>query len=203
MLYALLALIALVFATPANAQVHVDIGIHLPVPPPLVVVPGVPSVQYAPAAPANVFFYGSQYWVFANGGWHVSRRHEGPWILVAPQFVPRPVLLVPVRYYHVPPGHWKQCNVKGRPTGSTSGDRAGGEARMEGRGPDQGWERAQVRADAQAERAPIGRSRSRGSRQGPRSRQVRTGRARARSRRAPGLAERLRDLHELFVLLVQ
>ena len=86
MLYALLALIALVFASPANAQVHVDIGIHLPAPPPLVVVPGVASVQYAPAAPANVFFYSGQYWFFANGGWHVSRRHEGPWILVAPQF---------------------------------------------------------------------------------------------------------------------
>ena len=67
MLYALLALIALVFASPANAQVHVDIGIHLPAPPPLVVVPGVASVQYAPAAPANVFFYSGQYWVFANG----------------------------------------------------------------------------------------------------------------------------------------
>ena len=68
MLYALLALIALVFATPANAQVHVDIGIHLPAPPPLVVVPGVASVQYAPSAPANVFFYSNQYWIFANGG---------------------------------------------------------------------------------------------------------------------------------------
>ena len=108
MLYALLALVALVFASPASAQVQVDIGIHLPAPPPLVVVPGIASVQYAPSAPANVFFYGGQYWVFANGGWHVSRRHDGPWILMAPQFVPRPVLLVPVRYYHVPPGHWKQ-----------------------------------------------------------------------------------------------
>ena len=28
--------------------------------------------------------------------------------IVAPQFVPRPVLLVPVNYYRVPPGHWKQ-----------------------------------------------------------------------------------------------
>jgi hypothetical protein len=115
MLYALLALLALVFAGPANAQVHVDIGIHLPIPPPLVVIPTVPTVQYAPSAPGNFFFYSGQYWVYANGGWHVSRRHDGPWILVAPQFVPRPVLLVPVRYYHVPPGHWKQWQREAPP----------------------------------------------------------------------------------------
>ena len=108
MLYALLALLVLAFAGPANAQVHVDIGIHLPAPPPLVVVPGVATVRYAPSAPDNFFFYGGQYWVFTNGGWHVSRGYNGPWIQVAPQYVPRPVLLVPVRYYHVPPGHWKQ-----------------------------------------------------------------------------------------------
>jgi hypothetical protein len=108
MLYALMALLVFVFAGPANAQVHVDIGIHLPAPPPLVVVPSVATVQYAPNAPGNFFFYGGQYWVFTNGGWHVSRAFNGPWIVVAPQYVPRPVLLVPVRYYHVPPGHWKQ-----------------------------------------------------------------------------------------------
>jgi len=108
MLYALMALLVLVFAGPANAQVHVDIGIHLPAPPPLVVVPGVATVRYAPSAPDNFFFYGGQYWVFTNGGWHVSRGYNGPWIVVAPQYVPRPVLLVPVRYYHAPPGHWKQ-----------------------------------------------------------------------------------------------
>jgi hypothetical protein len=108
MRYILLATLALALAAPASAQVHVDIGIHLPAPPPLVVVPGVASVQYAPSAPGNVFFYGNQYWIYGEGGWHVSRRHDGPWIMVAPQFVPRPVLLVPVRYYHVPPGHWKQ-----------------------------------------------------------------------------------------------
>jgi len=115
MLYALLALVLLVFAGPADAQVHVDIGIHLPAPPPLVVVPTVTSVQYAPSTPGNVFFYGSQYWVFTGGGWHVSRGFNGPWILVAPQFVPRPVLLVPVRYYHVPPGHWKQWQSEAPP----------------------------------------------------------------------------------------
>lgn len=113
-MYALIvALLVFVFAPawlamPAHAQVHVDIGIHLPAPPQLVVVPEVRAVQYVPAASGNLFFYNGQYWAFANRGWYVSRGYNGPWIVVAPQYVPRPVLLVPVRYYRVPPGHWKQ-----------------------------------------------------------------------------------------------
>jgi hypothetical protein len=110
----MLALIALVVGAPAVAQaqvqVHVDIGIRLPAPPRLVVVPQVPAVRYVvePAAPANLFFYGGQYWAFASGGWYVSGGYNGPWVVVAPEFVPRPVLFVPVQYYHVPPGHWKK-----------------------------------------------------------------------------------------------
>ena len=114
MQYAIVALLALILAGPADAQVHVDIGIHLPAPPPLVIVPGLPTVHYAPDAPVNLFFYGGQYWVF-NGGWYVSRTHDGPWILVDPRFVPRPVLSVPVRYYHVPPGHWRQWQPQAPP----------------------------------------------------------------------------------------
>ena len=44
----------------AQVRVGVNIGIQLPGPPALVVVPGTP-VYYAPGAPANVFFYGHQY----------------------------------------------------------------------------------------------------------------------------------------------
>ena len=106
----IVALLAFFLVAPAHAQVHVDIGIHLPAPPRLVVVPEVRAVQYAPAAPISMFFYGGQYWAFVNGGWRVSAGYDGPWIIVAPQFVPRPILLVPVNYYHVPPGHWKQWN---------------------------------------------------------------------------------------------
>ena len=40
-------------ARPVQAQVQVDIGFHLPVPPRLVVVPQVPAVQYVPAAPGT------------------------------------------------------------------------------------------------------------------------------------------------------
>jgi len=110
LLAALLALLAAAPAADAQVQVHVDLGFHLPAPPRLVVVPQVPAVQYVPAAaaPGNIFFYNGQYWVFQAGGWYVSGAYNGPWVVVGPQFVPRPVLLVPVQYYHVPPGHWKK-----------------------------------------------------------------------------------------------
>jgi len=113
----ILVLLAFVLVAPAHAQVHVDIGIRLPAPPSLIIVPQVPAVQYVPtpAAPANLFFYNGQYWAFANGGWHVSAGYNGPWVVVGPQFVPRPVLLVPVQYYHVPPGHWKKWERKHPP----------------------------------------------------------------------------------------
>lgn len=106
MLTVIVALLAFALVTPAHAQVEVHIGIHLPAPPRVVVVPEVPTVQVAPTPSANLFFYNGQYWAFVNGGWYLSRAHSGPWILVAPQFVPRPILLVPLRYYHAPPAHW-------------------------------------------------------------------------------------------------
>lgn len=110
----IMTLIALVSFAPAVAQaqvqVHLDIGIRLPAPPRLIVVPQVPAVQYVPtpAAPGNLFFYNGQYWAFASGGWYVSGGYNGPWVVVASQFVPRPMLLVPVEYYHAPPGHWNK-----------------------------------------------------------------------------------------------
>ena len=94
-------------ALPAQAQVRIDIGIQLPSPPSLVVIPGAP-VYYAPSAPANVFFYGDQYWVFHAGGWHLGPTWSGPWVVIAPVHVPAPILRVPVRYYTIPPGHWKK-----------------------------------------------------------------------------------------------
>src|SRR2546423_7079755 len=100
------ALLVLAVVVPAPAQVRVDIGVNLPGPPSLVVVPGTP-VYYAPQAPANVFLYGHQYWAFTNAGWHVGPNWNGPWAVVEPTYVPVPVLRVPVAYYPAPPGHWR------------------------------------------------------------------------------------------------
>jgi hypothetical protein len=92
-------------AVPVHAQIGIDIGIHLPGPPALFVVQGSP-VYYAPRAPENVFFYAHQYWVFTNG-WYVGPTWNGPWAVVQPAYVPRPILQVPVAYYPVPPKQWR------------------------------------------------------------------------------------------------
>ena len=89
----------------AESAVDVHIGVHLPAPPLLVAVPSSP-VAYAPSVHANYFQYGGQYYVYDSGGWYVSRGYNGPWAAVPPEYVPRPVLAVPVRYYRRPPREW-------------------------------------------------------------------------------------------------
>lgn len=110
-----LVVVALVAsAASAQAQVSVNIGISLPAPPSLVIIQGTP-VAYAPALPANYFFYGGQYYVFASGVWHVGPRYNGPWVVVPPAYVPLPILTVPVRYYRAPPPHWKRWKREAPP----------------------------------------------------------------------------------------
>ena len=107
------AVLVIAVASPVHAQVGIDIGIHLPSPPAFVVVQGSP-VYYAPRTPANVFFYGHQYWVFTNG-WYVGPTWNGPWAAVAPPYVPAPILRVPVAYYPVPPRQWRAWRRDGPP----------------------------------------------------------------------------------------
>ena len=102
----LMALALVAGASTAHAAVSVNIGINVPAPPHFVVVPGTP-VAYAPDGSANYFQYGGQYYVFNNGAWYTARGYNGPWVAVAPQYVPRPLLTVPVRYYHAPPPAWR------------------------------------------------------------------------------------------------
>ena len=92
---------------PGTGEARVNVSINLPGPPAFEVVPGTP-VQYAPAVTDNNYFqYGGRYWVFTDGSWYVAPRYNGPWAVVAPAYVPRPLLSVPVRYYHAPPAHWR------------------------------------------------------------------------------------------------
>jgi len=91
---------------PGRAGVSVQIGIDFPALPKLVPVPGMP-VMYAPNAPANYFFCAGRYYVFAGGVWYASPGYNGPWVGVAPEYVPRPILAVPVQYYRVPPPAWR------------------------------------------------------------------------------------------------
>ncbi len=107
MYFILVALLACLLAAPASAQVQVNLGFSFPAPPQLVVVPEVQAVQYVPTASANVFFYGGQYWAFANGNWYSSGGYNGPWVFVAPEYIPQPLLIVPVTYYHRRPSNWR------------------------------------------------------------------------------------------------
>ena len=112
-----IALAAGVLAAPARgADVHIGINIGVPpppppvaveAPPPLVVVPRTP-VYYAPELPYNYFYYGGLYYTFHDGNWFHAASYAGPWTFVAIERLPRPILAVPVTYYKVKPGHWKE-----------------------------------------------------------------------------------------------
>jgi hypothetical protein len=102
----IVALLAFLVALPASAQVQVNLGINFPAPPQMVVVSEVQSVQYVPTASANLFFYGGQYWVFQDGAWYYAGGYNGPWVVASPEYVPQPLLIVPVTYYRRPPPAW-------------------------------------------------------------------------------------------------
>jgi len=63
-------------------------------------------VFYAPSVSANLFSYDREFFVFLGGVWYVGPGHNGPWAELPPQHVPRPILAVPVRYYHERPRGW-------------------------------------------------------------------------------------------------
>jgi len=104
----LLIAVALALATTTSsiAQVNVSIGINVPAYPQLVRVPGYP-VYYAPQLDSNYFFYDGMYWVYADDNWYASTWYNGPWELVAPDFVPLFILRVPVRYYRRAPVYFR------------------------------------------------------------------------------------------------
>jgi len=101
--------------TSAQAQISVGVGISLPgvniginVPayPQFVQVPGYP-VYYAPQMNSNYFFYDGLYWVYQGDNWYASSWYNGPWQLMAPEYVPLFVLRIPVRYYRRPPVYFR------------------------------------------------------------------------------------------------
>ena len=99
-------------ATSSMAQLSIgisvpglSIGINQPVFPELVRVPGYP-VYYAPRLNWNFFFYDGMYWVYQGDNWYMSSWYNGPWGLVAPEFVPYFILRIPVRYYRAPPPYF-------------------------------------------------------------------------------------------------
>ena len=90
----------------AHAQLSINIGINVPTYPRLVLVPGYP-VYYDPRANSNYFFYDGLYWVYQGDNWYRSSWYNGPWQLTGPEYVPRYVLRVPVRYYRRQPAYFR------------------------------------------------------------------------------------------------
>jgi hypothetical protein len=110
--------------TPALGQVSVGIHVSvppppkivLPAPPPVVVVPHSP-VSYVPSVDFNLFVYGGRYYTFHDGAWFHAQSHRGPWVFLATERVPKPVVGVPVSYYKIPPGHAKKMSRTAAPGG--------------------------------------------------------------------------------------
>jgi len=136
-------LMLLCSTTSALAGVSVSIGLNVPVYPQLVPVPGYP-VYYAPGLNSNYFFYDGMYWVFIDDNWYASTWYNGPWEIVAPDFVPLFILRVPVRYYRQPPYYFHTWYANAPPRW---GEHWGGTWEQHHRGWNN-WNRAAVPAPA-------------------------------------------------------
>ena len=84
------------------------------------------------------------YWVFVDDNWYASTWYNGPWELVAPDFVPLFILRVPVRYYRHPPYYFRTWYANGPPRW---GEHWGGTWEQHHRGWNN-WNRAAVPAPA-------------------------------------------------------
>jgi hypothetical protein len=104
-------------AVAGDVNVGINIGVPappkivLPAPPAVVVVPRTP-VSYVPSVNFNLFVYSGRYYTFHDGSWFYAQSHSGPWIFIATERVPRPVVAVPVTYYKIPPGHAKKMDSR-------------------------------------------------------------------------------------------
>jgi hypothetical protein len=111
----------------ATAEVAININLGPPpppivvaAPPALVIVTGVPVVQYAPSLQVDVFFYEHR-WYYPHGGyWYVSPSYRGPWTPIPFVKLPPAIVAVPGQYYKMPPGHLKQAE-RGGPPGHAKG----------------------------------------------------------------------------------
>jgi hypothetical protein len=98
----------------SNLQLGINLG-HAPppvvvVPGPVVVAPGAPApppVYYAPNLPYNYFVFKKAHYLYRDGRWFRASRYTGPWIAIAIDTVPRPILAVPIEHYRNRPAHWE------------------------------------------------------------------------------------------------
>lgn len=116
-------LFAALYASPAKAEVNINVGIGLPpivvsAPPAVVVIPGT-YVYIAPDLDEDVFFYRGHWWRSHGRKWYRADDFGGPWVIISINRMPRALVHLPPRYRDLPPGlerippghvkkHWKE-----------------------------------------------------------------------------------------------
>jgi hypothetical protein len=88
---------AAVAPRPADASVHLDVHVGLPVAPPLVVVQ--PGVQVVEDFDEEVFFVRNRYWVRRGGHWYRAPGPRARFVHVEPRYVPATLVKIPPGQY--------------------------------------------------------------------------------------------------------
>lgn len=91
----------------AGAEVTIRIPLprlFLPLPPPLVLIPGT-YVYAAPDVDADIVFYQGAWYRPHGGLWYFSREYNGPWRALSAERVPGVLIGLPPNFRRAPPGH--------------------------------------------------------------------------------------------------
>lgn len=94
-------------ASPAGAEVNIRLPLprlFLPLPPPLVLIPGTYAYT-APDVDADIVFYQGAWYRPHGGFWYFSSGYNGPWRVLSAERVPRVLIGLPPNFRRVPPGH--------------------------------------------------------------------------------------------------
>lgn len=125
-------------AAPADVTVDITVpappSIVLPAPPALVLVPGHPTVRYAPSIDVDLFFFDARWYYWHGGYWYTGKSWKGPWKHVVVEKLPPGIGKVPAKYYKIPPGHAKRLRAPGGPPGPPAKVGPPGHGRGKGKG---------------------------------------------------------------------
>jgi len=141
-------------ATPAQATVMLNVGVHVgdsPPPPPAFVFDSEPEVilvpatrvYYVPQQDFDLYRYGRYWYINRGGWWYRSAGYRGPFGYIGYDRVPASILRVPPKYHRhpfaVPPGQVNRAYRPADERGWRPGD-ARGEGHDEGPKPKK-WNR--------------------------------------------------------------
>jgi hypothetical protein len=106
------ALVLIGLPSKGRGELNVSINVNTPpppayvvqAPPPVVTIPGT-YVYYAPDLGVDILFYQGFWYRSYSGRWYQARSYNGPWLFVAPQRVPRAIVMLPPDYHSMRRGH--------------------------------------------------------------------------------------------------